>query len=305
MIDDFTQYAFAILGGDRRQTILADKLIERGHKVKVFGLGEFDMNINNAQICSSVEKAVSGCDIILLPLPVSKDKINLALCSEQSCNKIALADIVDLAVKHGCKSIIGGVIPQEIIDKAHVKGLEAIDFYSDKEFQKRNALPSAEGAIMIAMEHTEKTLDGMRVLICGYGKTGSCLATLLKKLGATVSVAARGDEALCEASMSGYYTVRLDEHYENIADLAERCDVVFNTVPSMIFNERVLDKMEYLPLYIEIASAPGGIDILAASERQMRVIIAPSIPGKYAPVSAGQYIFEAVSDILNKRGIRI
>ena len=59
------------------------------------------------------------------------------------------------------------------------------------------------------------------------------------------------------------------------------------------------------PLYIEIASAPGGIDLPAARDKGIKTIIAPSIPGKYSPKTAGKYIFETVCDILSERGIII
>ncbi len=305
MIDDNKQYTFAILGGDRRQAIVAEKLIEQGYTVKVFGLGGSATSINNAEICSTPEKAIQGSDLIMLPLPVSKDKINLALPSDLSALSISLSSIVELASKHGCRHIFGGIIPQEIVRIANVKGIETYDFYIEESFQEKNALPSAEGAIMLAMEHTEKTLDGMNVLICGYGRIGSRLASLLKKLGAKVTVAARSDAALCEASISGCKVVRIDGYGHEIAIAAQESDVVFNTIPAIIFGEGVLKKMNAYPLYIEIASIPGGIDLSKARENNMRVIFAPSIPGKYAPISAGEYIFETVRDILNKRGIRL
>ena len=96
MMDENIQYTFAFLGGDRRQAVVAEKLIERGHAVMLFGLGGFAASINSAEICSTPEKAISGSDFIILPLPVSKDKINLALTSEPSAPAISLSDIAEL-----------------------------------------------------------------------------------------------------------------------------------------------------------------------------------------------------------------
>ena len=305
MMDENIQYTFAFLGGDRRQAVVAEKLIERGHAVKLFGIGGFAASINSAEICSTLEKAISGSDFIILPLPVSKDKINLALTSEPSAPAISLSDIAELAAKYGCRYIIGGIMPPEMVRIANLKGIETLDFYAEESFQRKNALPSAEGAIMLAMEHTEKNIDGMNALISGYGRIGLCLASLLKKLGVKVTVAARSDEALCEAAMSGYEVIRIDGYGNGLANAAEKADVIFNTVPAVIFSKTVLDKMNCCPLYIEIASVPGGIDVSKAREKGMRVIFAPSIPGKYAPVSAGEYIYETVCDILNKEGITL
>lgn len=305
MIHDDRRYNVAILGGDRRQAVVAKRLLERGHTVKLYGIGTYATEIDGAQICSTLEKALSGSEVILLPLPVSKDKINLALIAESASPQITLTSIVELASRNGCKTIVGGIIPTEIKRISEIEGIGTVDFYLDEEFQKKNALPSAEGAVMIAMEHTEKVLQGMKALVCGYGRVGMRLASLLKKLGVAVTVAARGDCALCDAAMSGYNVIRIDEYGSELITAISDCDVIFNTVPSVIFSEKILMAIDRPPLYIEIASAPGGIDVAAAREKQMRVIFAPSIPGKYAPVTAGEYIFETVSEILEKRGIKL
>ena len=303
MIDDNRKYTFAILGGDRRQAIVAKRLLDKGHFIKLFGLGTFTADIGCAEICSTCEKAISGSDFVLLPLPATKDKVNLALVSDHT--PISLASIVELASKYKCKGILGGILPKEMEHIASVKNVTLYDFYLDESFQKKNALPSAEGALMIAMEHTEKTVKGMKALVCGYGRIGSQLSSILKALGASVSIASRSDSSLCEASMSGYQTARIDGYGTALAEVAQDCDVIFNTAPAIIFGEQVISKMKKYPLYVEIASSPGGIDLSCARERQMRLIFAPSIPGKYAPASAGEYIFETICDILNKRGIRL
>ena len=49
---------------------------------------------------------------------------------------------------------------------------------------------------------------------------------------------------------------------------------------------------------IDLASVPGGVDILAAKELGANVLWATSLPGKYAPVSAGRLIANCVDNIL-------
>lgn len=49
-----------------------------------------------------------------------------------------------------------------------------------------NAVPTAEGAIQIAMEQTDVTLHGLPVLVIGHGRIGSLLARRLAALGAKV-----------------------------------------------------------------------------------------------------------------------
>ena len=156
---------------------------------------------------------------------------------------------------------------------------------------------------MLAMEHTDVTVCGMNALVCGYGRIGSLLARMLERLGANVTVAARRDETLCEISLAGFRSVRIGT--DGMNEAVRNCDVIFNTVPTVIFSEKMLTGLKNKPLYIEIASSPGGIDPSLARAVGLEIVFAPSLPGKYSPISAGKYIFETVSDVLAERGIYI
>ena len=49
-------------------------------------------------------------------------------------------------------------------------------------------------------------------------------------------------------------------------------DVVFNTVPSLIFTKEVLKNTHKNTLFIDLASLPGGIDKASAKEYNIDVI---------------------------------
>ena len=304
MISNKSKHVFTILGGDKRQAVIAEELLKRDHAVRIYGLSDTASTIAGAEICSSVEKAMIGCNVLILPLPVSRDNLNLLIQCDKSIS-IPLSYIIDLAVKNGCRLIVGGIIPREMQRLSEMEGILIEDFYLSESLQRKNALASAEGAVMISMEHTEKTVCGSKMLVCGFGRIGSRLATMLTSLGADVIIAARSDAALCEASMSGYESVRIGDDTVELSKTASESDVIFNTVPAIVFNKNVLRTMKSKPLYIEIASSPGGIDVCAAREYAIPVIFAPSIPGRYAPISAGEYIFDTIKEILSKRGIDI
>ena len=242
----------------------------------------------------SADKAVDGADVILLPLPVTRDNVNIFTSGERA----SLSDVVRLALKN--KSVIyGGLIPEDMKRQCAALSIEAYDYYKIESLQRKNALPSAEGALMLAMEHTDVTVNGMKALVCGYGRIGKLLSDMLVKLGAKVTVAARRDETLCEITFNGLNAIRTDG--ESLAKAAGDCDVIFNTVPNIIFTEQVLKNVKNKPLYIEIASAPGGIDVPFARDAGIEIVFAPSLPGKYSPISAGEYIFETVYEALKER----
>ena len=55
-------------------------------------------------------------------------------------------------------------------------------------------------------------------------------------------------------------------------------------------------------LVLDLASKPGGLDLDAASALNRRVIWALSLPGKTAPVTAGEIIARTVSHLIEERG---
>lgn len=299
------KYGFAVIGGDSRQIVIVNELIQRGHNVKVFGLGNLGAHCARAELLTSIEKTIEGSDVILLPLPVTRDNVNLLLASDPKADTVELIELVRFASRYGCRAILGGMLSDEICSLCEKEGIFARDYYKNDDLQIKNALPSAEGSLMLAMEHTDITLHGMKALVCGYGRIGALLASMLDKLGAKVTVAARRDETLCEISMNGYHAIRLGGRSEELAAAVDGSDVIFNTVPSVILTSAVLSKVKSKPLYIEIASLPGGIDLSAARDVGIRTVFAPSLPGKYSPRSAGRYIFETVSDILSERSINV
>ena len=300
MNNETPKYKIAILGGDKRLCEVASLFSDRRHEVRLFGLSDTNINALSGKLCSSVEKAMCEADIAILPLPLTRDNFNLSSAGE----KTPLSEIIKLAASNSTV-LLGGIVPAEIKRLCAACGVEIYDYYAREELQKKNAIPSAEGALMIAMENTDVTVNGMSALVCGYGRIGKILAFLLRGMGASVTVAARRDEVICEATMDGFEAVKIRESGQELRQAAGKCEVIFNTVPAIIFPKSAVAAITSKPLYIEIASSPGGIDLGAARDNGIKTIFAPSIPGKYSPKTAGKYIFETVRDILAERGIKI
>ena len=80
--------------------------------------------------------------------------------------------------------------------------------------------------------------------------------------------------------------------------LADGKQVIFNTVPHWLFTEEVLQRISKDTLLIDLASAPGGVDAQAAGALGISVIFALSLPGKYAPETAGEIIAQTVLSAL-------
>ena len=71
-------------------------------------------------------------------------------------------------------------------------------------------------------------------------------------------------------------------------------DIVFNTVPAMIFDQDALCSLNTDATIIDLASLPGGVDKEAADRLGIKVVPALALPGKYMPETAAKIIRASV-----------
>ena len=179
---------------------------------------------------------------------------------------------------------------------AREKGCRVYDYFEREELAVKNAVPTVEGAIQIAMEELPTTLFGSRVLVIGYGRVGRLLAHRLKGLGARVTVSARSFRDLAWIEAYGYCA----EHTDQLAGWLCSYDLIINTVPAQVLGEAALEDVSSDCLIIDLASRPGGVDFESAAALGLKVIWALSLPGKVAPLSSGQIIRDTVYHILQE-----
>ncbi len=264
-----------VLGGDKRQAALAELLAQDGYTVYAAGLDHLPLpeTVNRAEIGELEEK----CTVILLPLPVTKDgKTLFAPFSEK---EIVLDD--SFAALFRKKEIYGGQISKLLETSSGWEGVNLNDYSIREEFAVENAAVTAESAIALACEKSEKAISGSRCLVAGFGRIGKALAWMLRGIGAEVTVSARKASDLAWIRVYGYTPVKTQ-------DLAGTgpYDFVFNTVPFKIFTAGVLERMEGISLLMDLASMPGGVDFAAAQEKGIPAVHALSLPGKMSPRTA-------------------
>lgn len=284
--------AFAVVGGDMRQVKMAEMIAEDGYAVKIFAMGNSTEISEKLIIANSVEEAVSDADCLILPLPVSDDnkRLNTPLVNED----YELEDVIK-----SCPPgliICAGRVSDEVSRTAKELGFIIHDYFKREELAIFNAVPTAEGAIQIAMEELPVTIHNLNCLVIGFGRLGKILANRLKGLGAKVTVSARSfkDIAWIQAmGMEAENTLRLEGR------LGEY-DLIINTVPACILNKKRLSEVKKKCLCIDLASKPGGMDFTAASELGIKAIWALSLPGKVAPVTSGCIIKDTVYNILDE-----
>ena len=279
-------HVFGIVGGDRRIDALCDILKDRGFSTKPFR--------------KDLRELFSSCDVMIFPVPVSKNKITVFSSDPEF--DITLEDVISESSRHSQRIIFGGLFPAGFADALVKNGHTVIDIFKDEGLIYKNAVATAEGALMIAMEKTEKTVISTSFSVLGFGRIGSYLCKLIHGMGGKITVLARSEKALNEAKDLGYNAVDISSA-DNLNEIVAALDssaVIFNTVPSVIIDREIIEKLRTRPLYIELASFPYGINSQAARELDFNIIYAPSLPGRYAPISAAEYIYQTVSAALEE-----
>ena len=253
-----------VVGGDMRQAKLAQLLALDGHTVHTYAL-EQDRSTGPLpeENLSQAEKA----DCVVLPLLVSTE--GGLLNAPLSQTNHPLSDVLDAL--RPSQFICGGRLDSEILALAAHRGLTIRDYFAREELAVANAVPTAEGAIQLAMEHLPITIHGARVLVVGFGRVGRLTAQRFQALGAKVSVAARRYEQLAWAQAMGLGT----EHLAHLAGWLCGYDLIVNTVPAQVLGRLELEDVKEDCLILDLASKPGGVDLRAAGELGLTVIWAP------------------------------
>lgn len=274
---------FGLIGGDRRQVELAALLKEDGHEVRTYGLRRWEEEME-----TSLERTAEA-EFVILPMPLLRGD-GLLNCQMED---LRTEEVFSL-FREDQWIFAGSVRPEQ---RKQAERLKLWDYLDREELAVANAIPTAEGALGIAMEQLPAALCGTEVLVLGYGRIGKLLAHRLWGLGACVTVAARKYEDRVWAKAFGCRTLRLDQLTENL----NRFLVVFNTVPALLLQKEQLQELRTDCLYIDVASQPG-LDQKAADDLGLQTIWARGLPGKVAPVTAAVAIRDAVYHILEERG---
>ena len=281
---------FALAGGDVRQAYLGELLAADGAQVRTIGL---ERSGTELEAGGAPRTLFAEADVILLPMPVmgTRGRLNAPLANAP----YRLKDVLD-AIPAGT-SVYGGAIPQTLYEPARRREIRLYDYLKQEELALLNAIPTAEGAIQIAMEQLPVTIHDLSVLVIGAGRIGSAVAMRLRGLGARVTVSARREADFARMYSAGYHcldTRRLEGQLHAFP-------LIINTVPADILSRAVLADCAPDTLLLDLASGEGGV--CEDAKNLCRVIHALSLPGKVAPKSAAAAIAQTVRHMLEREGL--
>lgn len=285
---------YTIIGGDLRNVKLANIIKADGNIVNIYGFKNagFELGLKENE---DLPGAIDDSDIVIGPLPCSND--NETLNAPYHPEKIYINEIFKIMKKN--QLFIAGRISEKILHLAHAYNVYGIDILEREEMAILNAIPTAEGAIQIAMEELPITLHDSKVLVMGFGRIGKILSKMLHGLGAKVFVEARKYSDIAWIKSYGYKPVYLNE----LCDYMGQMDIIFNTIPHIVLDANLLGKIKSDCLIIDLASKPGGVDFERAKNMGLKVIWALSLPGKVAPITAAKFIKETVYNIIEELGV--
>ncbi len=280
----------AVLGGDDRELILVEELVRTGATVAVAGFPKEKL-CHGAFMVNDVEQACQDIEVLILPLPGTNEKgVIRAVYAEE---ELLLTEKAVASMAAHALIIIGSArnFLKEWIRKYNYKLLEIAEM---DELAILNSIPTAEGAIQIAMEETNITIHGSKTCVIGFGRVGTTMARTLKALGSEVTVVARNPGQLARAFEMGCHRAG----YEDLHEIMNHSDIVFNTVPHLVLNRDILKYANPDVLIIDLATQPGGTDFEAANTFGLKAILAPGLPGKVAPVYAGKILANVIPRLL-------
>ena len=180
-------------------------------------------------------------------------------------------------------TLFGGTFSEEVTIYCKEHQITTYDLRSFPELTAYNAIATAEGALALAMTLQPTNLSEGHCLVTGFGYCGKQIATMLRGLGAKVSVAVRNPALASTIAQMGFTYLSLEELDAYLCN----CEYIFNTIPAVIFTKERLELLPREALLIDIASAPGGVDYDSARFLERKAHLCPALPGRFSPKSSG------------------
>lgn len=196
----------------------------------------------------------------------------------------------DLEGFNGGEIVIGGRADNEAIALFNSLDIKYFNMLEDEIFQARNARLTAEGTLDIILSHSFVSLDRMKVLVIGFGRTGAAVVKLLRDVGVnTLTVATISS---LRPAMAFADNVIKSSNF----DFAPY-DIVINTAPQQIIDDKEILTFSSSAIYIDLASKPA-LSLNFAKYLGVDADIYPALPAKTAPISAGEAIADYVRRVL-------
>ncbi|MFH5183223.1 dipicolinate synthase subunit DpsA [Paenibacillus sp. TAB 01] len=281
----------ALIGGDARQLEVIHKCAELDASIVLIGFDNLQNQFSGITKAELSPETLEATDAIILPA-VGTDDHGHVESIFSSKELILKEEHIQALPKHA--KVFTGMAKPYLRKLCAQASITLIELFDRDDVAILNSIPTAEGALMMAVQNTDFTIHGSQSMVLGFGRTGITVARSLQGLGAKVKVGVNKPEYFARAwemGFSPFYTKDLHAEVANI-------DLLFNTIPSMIVTAQIIANIPHRAVIIDLASKPGGTDFRFAEKRGIKALLAPGLPGIVAPKTAGRIIADTLSRII-------
>ncbi|SFD79596.1 dipicolinate synthase subunit A [Lentibacillus persicus] len=282
----------AVIGGDARYLELIRQLqILPDIAVSLVGFDKLEQGFTGLKQTDFADLPLQDLDAVILPITGTDQKGYVeTVFSDRS---IQLTKNWFKKLKKN--SIVFTGISNDFLDGcANEAEVELMPLLNRDDVAIYNSIPTAEGVIMMAIEHTDYTIHSSRVIVVGFGRVGNTVANKFAALGAKVSVCAQSIMDLARITELGHTAIPLD----HLNKYTQDCDLLINTVPAPVIKRDSIRQLPGHGIIFDLASTPGGTDFEYARQRGIKAILAKSLPGIVAPKTAGKILADVIKQLL-------
>lgn len=287
---DLRGIRIAMIGGDMRNVYLIPELVALGAEMTAIGFPACP-ELQQVRQAPTLEAAIKNAQVLIFPMQGTDPHGNLKTLDE-NCNLQLTGAVAELIPPDTL--ILIGFAREFIINWAIRYRWKIIEMAEMDAIAILNAIPSAEGAIQMAMEKLPITIHNSNSFVLGFGRLGKTLARMLHGIGACTTVVARKRSDLARIFEMGYRSLS----FTQLQQFLPEADIVFNTVPALILDDKILSTMKKDALIIDLATAPGGTDFTAANKLGLNAILAPGLPGLVAPKTSGKLLAQLIPQLI-------
>ncbi|WP_209122336.1 dipicolinic acid synthetase subunit A [Alkalihalobacillus sp. BA299] len=283
-----------IMGGDARQLEIIRKLSTLDAKISMVGFEQLDDGFVGATKKQIDEVEFQTVDAILLPVSGTGPQGEVETIFSNEAIKIT-KEVLKRTPEH-CV-VYTGITNEYLNQTVKAANRKLVKLLERDDIAIYNSIPTVEGTIMMAIQHTDITIHSSKVVVIGFGRVGMSVARTFAALGAEVKVGARNSSHLAritEMGLKPFHTSKLIDHVSDV-------DICINTIPALVVSANVIAQMPTNSLIIDLASKPGGTDFRYAEKRGIKALLAPGLPGIVAPKTAGQILANVLATLLKEQ----
>ncbi|WP_078554591.1 dipicolinic acid synthetase subunit A [Bacillus alkalicellulosilyticus] len=280
-----------IIGGDARQLEIIRKLSTLDAKISMVGFEQLDDGFVGATKEQLDNIDFSTVDVILLPVSGTNQKGEVETIF--SNETVTITTELLQKTKKNCQ-IYTGISNDYLTSCAKEADRKLVKLLERDDIAIYNSIPTVEGTVMMAIQHTDITIHSSNIVVLGFGRVGMSVARTFDALGANVKVGARETKHIARITEMGFTPFDTSNIVNEVSDV----DIVINTIPAPVISADVIANMPANALIIDLASKPGGTDFRYAEKRGIKALLAPGLPGIVAPKTAGQILAKVLAQLL-------